>query len=152
MTTNPQATPQSPRTPSDAAIARGRLIEQGGDDLGLWIDFAVPGTELRLRLRVAAPLDVKPGQRIAGEIKAVARRVDIVGSGGRLIEPVYGRPRRIQGRIVGGRTDANAIVVLAAGVPIVATLASPGQRVAGFSRGQLAAFDVEPGARFEPRT
>src|SRR5690606_12854034 len=88
------------------------------------------------------------GRRVAGRIYARAKRVDIVRVGGRYIEPVYGRPRRLQGRVVAIDAEANAIAVHCA-CPIICTLTAPGQSAEQFTLGQLVSFDVERGARFE---
>jgi len=63
------------------------------------------------------------------------------------LEPVYGRPRRIQGRVVDRDPAANNLTVRAA-VPLVCELVA-GQRAADFPIGTLVSFDVEPGAWYE---
>ena len=63
------------------------------------IVLGLPETEYQLHLRVNPPLPAGTHPHIAGTIHARAKRVDIVQTGGRYIDPVYGRPRRIQGAI-----------------------------------------------------
>jgi len=86
-------------------------------------------------------------QRVTGTIRAQAQRVDVAGTGGKYIEPVYGRPRRIQGRIIGGSVADNTIVV-DCGLPFVCKLMDL-QKAADFSLHQFVGFDIESGATFE---
>lgn len=125
-------------------IAAGRLEQISGDV----IVFGVPDTDYRLHLVASAAVSAQVGERITGRIRARARRVDVVPSGGRYVEPVFGRPRRIQGRLIGGDVAANTITVDAA-VPITVAL-MPAQQAADFCIGQLVSFDIERGATFTP--
>jgi hypothetical protein len=85
---------------------------------------------------------------VSGKITAKAKRVDVLRSGGRFLDPTYGRPRRVQGRVVHCDVKANTITVFC-GIPITATIMQ-GQTAADFPVGTAVAFDVERGARFEP--
>ncbi len=87
---------------------------------------------------------------IAGAIRARALRVDVAGAGGRFIEPAYGRPCRVQGRIIATDAGANTITVRAA-CPVVCELTA-NQRAADLPVGAIASFDVQSGATFEPIT
>lgn len=124
-------------------IATGVLAEKSTEKLVL----AIPGTDYRLHLVPTGAIDAGISDRISGTIRAKARRVDVIQAGGRYIEPVFGRPRRVQGRITGGDVKANTLTVLAS-VPVIVTL-MPEQRTAQFAAGQMVSFDVEPGATFE---
>lgn len=124
-------------------VATGVLAEKSPEKLVL----AVPGTDYRLHLVPVGGIDAGPNERVSGIIRAHARRVDVISAGGRFIEPVFGRPRRVQGRIIGGDPETNSLIVLAA-VPITVTLMHH-QRAISFSIGQQVSFDVEPGATFE---
>jgi hypothetical protein len=73
--------------------------------------------------------------------------MDLPVAGGRYTEPVAGRPRRIQGRVIGVDAVKNEIQVRA-GFAVVATPLAP-QKAADFSVGQTVSFDAEPGASFE---
>lgn len=125
--------------------AHGTLVEQRD---GL-IVLALPGSDYRLHLRIDAPLDARPGDRVHGTIKANARRVDVVTSGGAYIEPVYGRPRRLQGRVLATDPAANTLTVNVGPCPVEATL-MPAQKAGDFMPGMFVSFDVEPGARLDP--
>jgi hypothetical protein len=115
------------------------------------IVFKVPGTSYELHLEPSGGIgEIKSscevGKRIIGIIRAEAKRIDEVRTGGRYVEPVYGRPRRVQGRIV---AIAGPAVVVDAGVPIHCTPTDPRQEASSFEVGQFVSFDVKPGASFE---
>lgn len=115
------------------------------------ITLAIPGTDYRIDLVVDGPLaSAKTGGKLTGIIHARALRVDRVTAGGRFVEPVMGRPRRVQGVITGGDLKANALFVAAGGVNLVCTLTDARQHAGDFELGQMFSFDVERGARFEP--
>ena len=124
-------------------IATGVLVEKSPEKLVL----AVPGSDYRLQLVPTGAIDAGVNDRISGTITAKAQRVDVIKAGGRYIEPVFGRPRRVQGRIIGGDVKANTLIVLAS-VPVTVTL-MPHQRAIQFATGQMVSFDVEPGAGFQ---
>ena len=121
--------------------------------------LALEDTDYQLHLAPASPIAGgvagRVGKRITGVIRARARRVDVVGAGGRFIEPVVGRPRRVQGAVTAIDPAGNTITVhCAPGCQMVCALTSPGQKAGAFatpgSSGTLVSFDVEPGATFEP--
>lgn len=134
-------------TATAGPVASGRLDEQKDGAIVL----AVPGTDYRLHLAVDAALPAAAGSRVRGTIRGVARRIDTMPSGGRFIEPVHGRPRRVQGRVIGTDPGAGTILVQA-GVPISVQVGDPRQQASQFAVGDLVAFDVERGARFLPMT
>ena len=113
--------------------------------------LALPHTDYRIHLVADTASDAlkhaEVNKPIGGRIYAQAKRVDVVNTGGRFIEPVYGRPRRIQGRIISTDENANTITLFC-GCPITAHL-MPLQKAGQFSVGQMVSFDVEKGARFE---
>jgi len=111
------------------------------------IVLTLPGTDYKLHLAVDHPPKVEVGKRLAGRITARAKRVDVVTSGGRFIDPVFGRPRRLQGRITASDTAANSITVFC-GAPFTCEL-TMGQKANEFRVGDLVAFDVERGARLD---
>jgi len=128
---------------TDPAIVEGKLVEQSDGVIVL----ALPETDYRLHLLVDAPIDAEPGDRISGRIEAQAMRVDQTHNGGRFIEPVFGRPRRVQGRILAVDSDHNTVTVRAA-CPIVLKLTHARQSAANFNIGVIGMCDVKPGARF----
>lgn len=110
------------------------------------IVLSFPGTSYQIHLETLRALDTPLGKRAVGTIRVQARRVDVVDTGGRYVEPVYGRPRRVQGRVVSLDHAANAIVV-DAGVPIELKLGKL-QSASDFREDDLVSCDVLPGASF----
>lgn len=135
------AAPSSPTTPP---VVSGVVDEAHAD----WVQVRVPGTDYRLRLVPAGGLSVAVGDKVAGVIRAQALRMDVIPAGGRYIEPVQGRPRRVQGRIVGGNAQLNEVYIQA-GPGVVVTPMAP-QRAGDFAIGQMVSFDVRDGATLEP--
>lgn len=134
------AAPSSPTTPP---VVSGVIDEVHAD----WVQVRIPDTNYRLRLVPAEGLSVAAGDKIDGVIRAQALRMDVIPAGGRYVEPVQGRPRRVQGRIVGGNTSLNEVYIKA-GPGVVVTPMAP-QRASDFSIGQMVSFDVRKGATIE---
>jgi len=65
------------------------------------------------------------------------------------VEPVAGRPRRVQGMVVGIDGDR---VVVDAGMPIHCRPTDARQKAADFQPGDFVSFDVHRGATFESRS
>jgi len=110
----------------------------------------VPNTSYQLHLVPAAPVTSPIGKRTIGIIRVDARRVDVVKSGGRYVEPVAGRPRRVQGAVIARDASANTITV-SAGVPIVLKLTDTRQRAEQFADGDFVSCDVLDGATYTPQ-
>lgn len=137
------AAPSSPTTPP---MVHGVVDEVHAE----WVQVRVPSTDYRLRLVPAEGLSFAKGDKVAGIIRAQALRMDVIPAGGRYIEPVQGRPRRVQGRVIGGDVSANEVYVKA-GPSVVVTPMAP-QRASDFAIGQMVSFDVKAGASIEPTT
>ena len=135
------AAPSSPTTPP---VIHGVVDEARAD----WIQVRLPSTDYRLRLVPKEGLSVSAGDKIGGIIRAQALRMDVIPAGGRYIEPVQGRPRRVQGRVVGGNPSLNEVYIKA-GPGLVVTPMAP-QRAGDFSIGQMVSFDVRDGSTIEP--
>lgn len=116
------------------------------------VRLAFANTSYVLYLLPTAPIKTQPGEKIFGTIHARARRVDVVPSGGRFVEPVIGRPRRVQGRVVGHASGEGADrLVVDAGVPIHCALTDDRQHVGDFPVGEMVSFDVLDGVSFTPQ-
>ncbi|MBL0927305.1 MAG: hypothetical protein IBJ11_06585 [Phycisphaerales bacterium] len=126
--------------------ARGVLAEAGADR----IVMTIPGTSYQLHLIPTGPVGAAVGKRLVGVIRANARRLDVTHTGGKYIEPVYGRPRRVQGSVV-AMDAAAGTVTIDASVPLVLKV-HPTQRADRFKPGDFVACDVEPGATFTQST
>lgn len=122
----------------------GRVLEKSDEHVVL----ALPETSWRVHLLLEAPLETPVGEEVIGTVHGQAMRVDVVRTGGRFIEPVYGRPRRVQGRIIGGDVNDNVIVV-DCGVKLFAQL-NEHQKAGDFMTQQIVAFDVKSGSTFRP--
>ncbi len=109
-----------------------------------------PNTNYRMHLIPTAPISTPVGKRIVGTIRATARRVDLVDTGGKFVEPVYGRPRRVQGSVLGG-DDHSCTLIVDAGMPIHCTMTDPRQVPSQFATGAMVGFDVLDGATFTPQ-
>ena len=131
-------------TASVGTTTTGVLFEVATD----FITLSLPGTDYRIHLVTKAPIGLAVGHRITGHIHARAKRVDVLTAGGRYFEPIYGRPRRIQGMVVATDTEHNTISVKCNAVFICELTAN--QSAADFQHGQLVACNIERGASFEP--
>ncbi|MEX0655057.1 MAG: hypothetical protein WDZ31_05015 [Phycisphaeraceae bacterium] len=130
--------------PPAVPTVTGRLEEKSDDRIVLH----VLDTDYRLHLHTDGPIAAEPGDRITGTIHAKARRVDIFPAGGRFVEPVFGRPRRVHGRVCGGDVAANQLYVQAG--PAVILQLTKAQQASNFAIGQIVGCDVERGATFVP--
>jgi hypothetical protein len=144
----------SPTSKIDPHLARGVLLEKtpATATRPAYVTIHIPNTSYELKLVSGVPVEAiaaAPGKRIIGRIRAQARRVDVVKTGGRYVEPVYGRPQRVQGAVVSVDAEHNTITVNA-GVPITCELTDRRQRADQFQPGQFVSFDVLEGAGFTP--
>lgn len=147
----------APTTKIDPELARGTLedVVDATATQPAYVVLSFANTSYRTHLLPAPAsaleqLRERVGKRAIGTIRAEAKRVDVVRSGGRYVEPVYGRPRRVQGSVVAVHPETNSITVHA-GMPIVCKLTAPGQKAANFEPGQFVSFDVLRGATFTPQ-
>lgn len=144
-------------------IARGTLREIVAPTATKpgYLVFALPGSGYELHLRpVPGPeaIRAQPGQRLVGTITVQTRRVDLVKAGGRFVEPLVGRPRRVQGTVLAVDAANNSLTLSAGGasavdgpgLPIVCKLGDARQRAEQFPVGSLVACDVLEGGTFQP--
>ena len=121
-----------------------------GTVLGHRVGFLTLGlvnTDYQLELVVDEQLAFSVGSRVTGQITGKAKRVDVLNAGGKYIDPVYGRPRRLQGKIVAVSKEDNTITVYG-GCPFVCALMAP-QQAKDYKVGQIVGFALERGAKFE---
>lgn len=143
----PQAAPPTlPPAPAASPARFKAVLDEASDER---VVLSKPGTSYQLHLGVLKEPSTPVGKRIWGVIHADAQRVDVVGTGGAYIEPVYGTPRRIQGDILEIDPRNNTITV-DAGVPMVCRVTGAGQKAADFAVGQFVTFDLKPGAAYTP--
>lgn len=127
-----------------SSLARGVLLDVKPDR----IVFGVPNTDYRLHLNLVAPLAAAPGTAVRGRIEVHARRIDVTRTGGHFIDPVYGRPRIIQGRVCETGLEHQVMVVQSA-IPLHVRVRPP-QQPSDFEIGSIVNFSVDPGALFVP--
>lgn len=142
----------APTSKVEPGVARGVLeaFHPASGTTSAHVVISFPNTNYQTHLVAIGPISAEPGKRIMGVVRAKARRVDVVQTGGRYIEPVYGRPRRVQGRVIESSPSRGCIVVDAA-VAIHLELTDSRQSPADFQPGQLVSCDVLDGATFEQR-
>ena len=126
----------------ETQIVRGVLLESHPDRIVL----GVPGTDYRLHLVTARPIGAAAGSHVRGRIEVSARRVDVTRVGGQFIDPVYGRPRIIQGTVIETGLEHSTMVVKAV-VPLHVKVRPP-QKSADFEVGTMVTFSVDAGAVF----
>ena len=116
--------------------------------------FSPENTTYEMQLEIEGPTkNLKIGVWMEGHIIVNARKVLTVGSGGNFVAPIFGPPRKIQGRI---RYIDEEQMVVQAGVPIIVKLPHD-SACFELAHGQLAVgkmvnVDVLPGVVFEPQT
>lgn len=144
----------APTSKVPTGVARGILAERRPETATKPAEVVLSfyNTQYRTHLiplgDASDPQAMPEGDRVEGRIRADARRVDVVTSGGRYVEPVHGRPRRVQGSVVAIDNGKNTITVHA-GIPIECRLTDARQRASQFEVGQFVSFDVMRGATFE---
>jgi len=146
MNAAPTTTPEASAAPLD--IARGVLMEIKETDEGREIILAIPNSDYRLHLVPTGEITTPVGRAIHGRIDLNARRIDVCGTGGQFIDPVYGRPRTVTGRIRAIIADDNALIVKAK-IPLRVHVRAP-QKATDFETGTLINFFVDRGATFTP--
>ena len=138
--------PAGPGAPEGRLAAAGKVTSAGGGK----IVFAPAGTNYELHLvcpHYAGPTN-KP---VRGTIRVMARKVWSVPSGGNWIQPIFGPPRIIQGRV---RALEATHLVVQAGMPIRVDL--PDDDIVydlangPISVGVMVNVTALPGATFEP--
>ena len=127
--------------------ARAVLLQNGDDHVVLGFNE----TDYQMHLGVLRRVKQHEGKRVKGLIAAKARRVDRIGAGGKYVEPVYGPPRRVAGRVVAVDAEANSVTV-DAGMPNVMKVDAPNQRATDFAVGDFVTMNVMPGANFTPNS
>jgi hypothetical protein len=140
----------APTTRIDPGLTRGVLeatVEQTATKPA-YLVLGLYNSDYGMHLIPTGEITGTVGKRIIGTIRAEAKRVDVVKAGGKYVEPVTGRPRRVQGRVVETDTSRNTVTV-DAGAAFVCRLTDHRQRASDFEPGQFVSFDVLNGATFE---
>jgi hypothetical protein len=115
------------------------------------VRIAPTGTAYRIELVLdgdAGALAGRVGKRISGTVRGRALRAWHATAGGCFIEPVWGVPRIVQGRVLAVDVQSNAVLIELA-VPAWIEMESS-QPVAQWQTGDMLNFYVESGMRFTP--
>ena len=105
-------------------------------------------TNYQLHLTSDSTIDAHHHTRIKGVIRANVWKVDFVSKGGAYIEPVAGKPRRIQGKVIGHVEGENSIIVEVWNTPIIGEL--PERWTASeIAEGTKVAIDVQDTPDFQ---
>jgi hypothetical protein len=146
----------APTTKLDPTLTRGTLAEvrPATATQPAFVVLTIPNTDYRLHLCPHADdlarFEGREGTKVVGIIRVPAKRLDICGTGGRFVEPCFGRPRRVQGMVRAVLKPENVVVVGAAnGLSLHLTPTAPGQTAAQFAEGDFLTCGVLDGASFE---
>jgi hypothetical protein len=108
------------------------------------------GTNYQVKLAVPAEFSYPATGRAYGLVRATARKLWTVTSGGNFVAPIFGPPRIVQGRV--RYLDATSMVV-GCGFPVIVTLPASDSAfdLAGgaLAVGALVNVTLLPGATFE---
>lgn len=142
----------APTTKIDPTTARGTVARQipATATRPAFTVLTFPNTSYELHLEPASggkAAALGEGSKTLGTIRAEAQRIDIVRTGGRYVEPVAGRPRRVQGMVIAVEGDR---LVVDAGMPFHILPTDPRQQAGDFQAGDFVSFDVKRGATYEP--
>ncbi len=84
------------------------IVENLENDL---LTLKTPNANYRNTFKCHNPSSLVVGKRIIGEVHAVARKIEAVSQGGNYVEPLFGRPRRMQGLVLRRNTADNSLCV-----------------------------------------
>lgn len=146
MKTTEPHTVTTDTTAQAEALARGILAEKSPGHMTL----AVPDSSYAIHLVTEGEIAGEVGRKIRGVIRAQARRIDKVKTGGRYLEPVIGRPRRVQGLVIATDPAEDTVTVRVHDAIAIICRTDGQQRAAQFEVGDFVSFDVLRGATFEP--
>ena len=136
--------------PATARVELEEVIAPAGNAPAR-VRIAPTGTAYRLELVLdgdAGALAGRVGKRVSGTVRGRALRAWHATAGGCFIEPVWGMPRIVQGRVLAVDVQSNAVLIELA-VPAWIEMESS-QPVAQWQTGDMLNFYVESGMRFTP--
>ncbi len=112
------------------------------------VTLRVPGSNYRNSFAAGNAGGLAPGARVRGTIHAPAWKVDRVELGGNYVEPLVGRPRRMQGTILAVNPGTNELTVQ---VGYEATVMLPDSyRADDYKVGERVGWDNIEMPQFEP--
>ena len=84
------------------------IVESIENDL---VTLKTPNANYRNTFKCSSVADLAVGKRIPGSIHAPARKIEAVSQGGNYVEPLFGRPRRMQGLVLKQNVADNSLIV-----------------------------------------
>ncbi|MFO0831336.1 MAG: hypothetical protein U0637_05760 [Phycisphaerales bacterium] len=138
-----------PTAPISPLLARGTLgaVTPATATRPAFLTFLIPNTNYELHLEPSGEVSGQVGRRLVGTIRVHARRIDVTRTGGQFIDPVYGRPRRMQGTVTAIH-EGSLVVDVGTSVHVVPT--DPRQTAEDFQVGQFVGFDIRDASTFTP--
>jgi hypothetical protein len=134
------------KTDPSVMVTEARLLACGSEH----VELGIEQTRYRLHLVLRGSIEAESSRRVRGIIRASVWKVDRVSrGGGSFVEPVIGRPRRIQGPVLATVASTNSLVVSICGCRLVGDLPERWQ-ADEFPPGTRVGLDVFEGAVFEP--
>jgi hypothetical protein len=126
--------------------ARGKVIKINSDS----VVFAPVNTNYELLLQTPSRYNGALGQPIGALIRAKARKVYTVPSGGGFVAPIFGPPRIIQGRAL---YIDDSFIVIRAGLPIIVEIPKDDLAIdltdGAIAVGEMVNGTIFPGVTFE---
>ncbi|HVT89022.1 MAG TPA: hypothetical protein VHD56_09240 [Tepidisphaeraceae bacterium] len=127
--------------------ARGQIKQMDADKLV----FLPAGTNYELHLKNAGSEPLQTSRPIEGLIRVTARKMWTVPSGGNFIQPIFGPPRIIQGRV---KWLDDRLMVVHAGTDFVVEIPAASQAIdlanGAIQAGSMVNVTAMPGATFSP--
>ncbi len=84
------------------------IVESIENDL---VTLKTPNANYRNTFKCSSAADLVVGKWVSGRIHAPARKIDVVSEGGNYVEPLFGRPRRMQGLVLQQNPAENSLLV-----------------------------------------
>ncbi len=110
-------------------------------------------TNYEIKLTSPADYSGPVAGRVDGYVRATARKVWTVASGGNFVAPIFGPPRIVQGRV---RYLDQTTMVVSCGLMVIVSLPASDSAFdltsGGLAVGSLVNVTLLPGASFEPAT
>ncbi len=123
------------------------FVESAKNDL---ITLRIPGTNYRNTFKFSGVAAPGPGAKVFGAIHVLARKTESISDGGNYVEPLFDRPRRMQGLVLARNSQKNQLVVQV-GYEVTVQLPAD-QNVSEFPVGSRVGWDNADWPIFEAET
>ncbi len=112
------------------------IVESIKNDL---VTLKTPNANYRNTFKCVSAGELVVGKRVSGTVHAPARKIEAVSQGGNYVEPLFGRPRRMQGLVLQQNTAKN-ILIVQTGYEVTVQLPPP-QSAADYPVGSRVGWD-----------